>query len=61
MQKFSILKRGIGIESEKCEQVRDPKSMETSLRWSLVTVVQRNKQKINSKTFAIPIVTASGL
>ena len=30
-KRFSILKRGIEIESEKvCKQVRDPKSMETS-------------------------------
>ena len=35
--------------------------METSYRWNSVITEQRDKQKINSKAFAIPILTASGL
>ena len=41
-----------------CKQVRDQKSRETSLSWSSVIIEQWDKQKINSKTFAIPILTA---
>ena len=50
IEKFSILKRGIGIESEKYAN-----------KLESVTIEQRDKQKINSKAFAIPILTASGL
>ena len=32
--------------------------METSERWSSVIIEQKDKQKINPKTFAIPILTA---
>ena len=45
--KISILKKGIGIESKKvCKQVRDQKSMEISLKWSSVTIEQKDKKKL---------------
>ena len=43
------------------KQVTDQKSMETSKSWSSVIIEQWDKPKINSKTFAIPILTASVL
>ena len=35
--------------------------METSKRWSSVIIAQRDKREINSKTFAIPILTTTYL
>ena len=61
IKKNSILKRGIGIESDKIckqvrvqkvwKQVRDQKSIETSSRFMIC------RTKINSKAFVIPILT----
>ena len=61
MEKISILKRGIGIESEKyAKQVRDQK-YGNKLKMKSSDHRTRDKRKINSKAFTIPILTASGL
>ena len=60
IEKIFNFKNGKRVSKVKvCKQVRDQKSMQTSLRWSSVIIEQRDKRKINSKTFAITILTAS--
>ena len=45
----------MGIESQKlCKQVNDQKTIQT--RWNSIVVIE---QKVDSKAFAIPILTAS--
>ena len=62
IEKNSILKKVNREQKWKvCKQVRDQKIMEISWRWSSVIIEQRDKEKINSKAFAISILTASGL
>ena len=52
---FAILKKGIGIESQNlCKQFNNQKSIQT--RWNSTVAIQ---QKVDSKAFAIPILTAS--
>ena len=55
IEKIFILKRGIGIESEKYVNKLEIKKV-----WKKVKdgVQNRDKQKINSKAFAILILTA---
>ena len=63
-KKFAILKKGIGIKCQnlykqfKCQnlykQFNDQKTIQT--RWNLTVAIE---QKIDSKAFAIPILTAS--
>ena len=53
-KKFAILKKGIGIESQNlCKQFNDQKTMQT--RWNSTVGIE---QKVDSKAFAIPILTA---
>ena len=53
-KKFAILKKGIGIESQNlCKQFNDQKTMQT--RWNSTVAIE---QKVDSKAFAIPILTA---
>ena len=52
---IAILKKGIGIESQNlCKQFNDQKTMQT--RWNSTVAIE---QKVDSKAFAIPILTAS--
>ena len=54
-KKFVILKKGIGIESQNlCKQFNDQKTIQT--RWNSTVAIE---QKVDSKAFAIPILTAS--
>ena len=54
-KKFTILKKGIGIESQNlCKQFNDQKTIQT--RWNSTVAIE---QKVDSKAFAIPILTAS--
>ena len=53
-KKFAILKKGIGIESQNlCKQFNDQKTMQTG--WNSTVDIE---QKVDSKAFAIPILTA---
>ena len=53
-KKFAILKKGIGIESQNlCKQFNDQKTIQT--RWNSTVAIE---QKVDSKAFAIPILTA---
>ena len=48
-------KKGIGIKSQNpCEQLNDQKTIQT--RWNSTVAIE---QKVDSKAFAIPILTAS--
>ena len=54
-KKFAILNKGIGIESQNlCKQFNDQKTTQTRSN-STVAI----EQKVDSKAFAIPILTAS--
>ena len=54
-KKFAILKKRIGIESQNlCKQFNNQKTMQT--RWNSTVAIE---QKVDSKAFAIPILTAS--
>ena len=54
-KKFAILKKGIGIESHNlCKQFNDQKTIQT--RWNSTVSIE---QRVDSKAFAIPILTAS--
>ena len=54
-KKFAILKKRIGIESQNlCKQFNDQKIIQT--RWNSIVAIE---QKVDSKAFAIPILTAS--
>ena len=54
-KKFAILKKGIGIESQNlCKQFNDQKTIQT--RWNSTVAIE---QKVDSKAFAVPILTAS--
>ena len=54
-KKLAILKKGIGIESQNLyKQFNDQKTIET--RWNSTVAIE---QKVDSKAFAIPILTAS--
>ena len=54
-KKFAILKKGIGIESQNlCKQFNNQKTIQT--RWNSTVAIE---QKVDSKEFAIPILTAS--
>ena len=52
---FVILKKGIGIESQKtiCKQANNQKTIQT--RWNSIVIMEQN---VDSKAFAIPILTA---
>ena len=53
-KKFAILKKGIGIESQNLnKQFNDQKTIQT--RWNSTVAIE---QKVDSKAFAIPILTA---
>ena len=53
-KKLAILKKGIGIESQNlCKQFNDQKTRQT--RWNSTVAIE---QKVDSKAFAIPILTA---
>ena len=53
-KKFAILKKGIGIKSQNpYKQLNDQKTMQT--RWNSTVAIE---QKVDSKAFAIPILTA---
>ena len=53
-KKFAILKKRIGIESQKlCKQFNDQKTTQT--RWNSTVAIE---QKVDSKAFSIPILTA---
>ena len=53
-KKFAILKKGIGIESQNlCKQFNNQKTIQT--RWNSTVAIE---QKVDSKAFAIPILTA---
>ena len=55
LKKFAILKKGIGIESQNlCKQFNNQKTIQT--RWNSTVAIE---QKVDSKAFAIPILTAS--
>ena len=54
-KKFAILKKGVGIEGQnQCKQFNDQKTIQT--RWNSTVAIE---QKVDSKAFAIPILTAS--
>ena len=53
-KKFAILKKGIGIESQNLCKFNDQKIIQT--RWNSTVAIE---QKVDSKAFAIPILTAS--
>ena len=54
-KKFAILKKGIGIESQNlCKQCNNQKTIQT--RWNSTVAIE---QKVDSKAFAIPILTVS--
>ena len=54
-KKFAISKKGIGIESQNlCKQFNNQKTIQT--RWNSTVAIER---KVDSKAFAIPILTAS--
>ena len=53
--------KGIGIESEKYTNKLEIKKYGNKLKMELSDYRTKDKQKINSKAFAIPILTASGL
>ena len=54
-KKFAILKKGIGIESQNlCKKFNNQKTIQT--RWNSTVAIE---QKVDSKAFAIPILTAS--
>ena len=51
---MTILRKGIGIESQNlCKQFNDQKTIQT--RWNSTVATE---QKVDSKAFAIPILTA---
>ena len=55
-KKFAILKKGIGIEGQNlCKHVQfnDQKTIQTG--WNSTVAIE---QKVDSKAFAIPILTA---
>ena len=53
-KKFAILKKGIEIESQNlCKQFNNQKTIQT--RWNSTVAIE---QKVDSKAFAIPILTA---
>ena len=56
LKKLQLFKKGIGIKSQKtiCKQANDQKAIQT--RWNSIVVIE---QKIDTKAFAIPILTAS--
>ena len=59
IEKIFNFKREIGIKSENYAIKLEIKKYGSKLkRWSSVIIEQRDKQKINSKAFAIPILTA---
>ena len=58
---FNFKKRRIGIESEKYANKLEIKKYGNKLKMELSDLRTRDKQEINSKAFAIPILTASGL
>ena len=45
--------KGIGIVKKLCKQVNDQKTIQT--RWNSIVVIE---QKVDSKAFPIPILTA---
>ena len=52
-KKFAILKKGIGIESQNlCKQFNDQKTIQ--IRWNSTVAIEK---KVDSKAFAIPILT----
>ena len=54
-KKLAILKKGIGIESQNLyKQFNDQKTIQT--RWNSTVAIE---QKVDSKAFAIPILTVS--
>ena len=54
LKNFAILKKGIGIEGQNlCKQFNDQKTIQT--RWNSIVAIE---QKVDSKAFAIPILTA---
>ena len=54
-KKFAILKKGIGIKSQNlCKQFNDQNTIQA--RWNSTVAIE---QKVDSKAFAIPILTAS--
>ena len=54
-KKFAMLKEEIGIEIQNlCKQFNDQKTTQT--RWNSTVTIE---QKVDSKAFAIPILTAS--
>ena len=54
-KKFANLRKGIGIESQNlCKQFNDQKTIQT--RWNSTVAIE---QKVDSKAFAISILTAS--
>ena len=53
-KKLAILKKGIGIESQNlCKQFNNQKTIQT--RWNSTVAIE---QEVDSKAFAIPILTA---
>ena len=58
IEKNFNFKKGIGIESEKYANKLAIKKYGNKLKMELSDLEQRDKQKINSKAFAIPILTA---
>ena len=53
-KKLAILKKGIGIENQNlCKQFNNQKTIQT--RWNSTVAIE---QKVDSKAFAIPILTA---
>ena len=55
-KKFVILKKGIGIESQNlCKQFNDQKNYRNKMKLNHMVVIAR--RKVNSKAFAIPILT----
>ena len=57
-KKFAILKKGIGIESQSvCKLFKDQKLQKQDGTQSYGCY----RRKVNSKAFAIPILTASAL
>ena len=55
LKNLQFKKKGIGIESQNlCKQFNDQKTIQT--RWNSTVAIE---QKVDSKAFAIPILTAS--
>ena len=61
IEKFSILRKGIGIESERYTSKLEIKKYGNELKMELSDHRTKDEEKINSKASTIPILTVWGL